>query len=148
MQKRNLWVVAAIVVLIAAVGAAGFLMRPKIPAADAPAVDGAAGTFALTDGAASYAVITANGVTYAPVPLLNEKDYGVRNGENVNVIRVTQEGVHMQFSTCDNQDCVLQGEVTLQNRSTRVLGNMIVCLPNQVVVELYSAEEIAKMMAD
>ena len=62
-----------------------------------------------------------------------------------NTIIVTPEGAYMQQSTCENQDCVHQGVVTLENRTTRPLQNMILCLPNNVTLTLYSAEELAAM---
>ena len=60
----------------------------------------------------------------------------------VNNICVTPTGVYMESSTCENQDCVYQGEVTLDNMDERLLGNMIICLPNQVCLELYSIEQL------
>jgi len=59
-----------------------------------------------------------------------------------NIVALTPQGAFMQSSTCDNQDCVHQGVVTLENKSQRVLQNMILCLPNEVVIELYSAQEL------
>ena len=59
-----------------------------------------------------------------------------------NDICVTPTGVYRKCSTCDNQDCVYQGEVTLDNMDERILGNMIICLPNQVCLELYSIEQL------
>ena len=59
-----------------------------------------------------------------------------------NDICVTPTGVYMESSTCENQDCVYQGEVTLDNMDERILGNMIICLPNQVCLELYSIEQL------
>ena len=59
----------------------------------------------------------------------------------LNVIHLTPDGVYMEDSTCKNHDCVGEGEVTLENISERILGNMIICLPNQVVLQLYTPEE-------
>lgn len=64
-----------------------------------------------------------------------------------NVVALTPEGVYMQSSTCGNQDCVKQGLVTLENRDQRALQNMVLCLPNNVTVELYSAQELAALQA-
>ena len=52
----------------------------------------------------------------------------------------------MKSSPCDNQDCVKQGEVTLANKDERILSNMIICLPNQVVLELYTPEELLELL--
>ncbi len=83
------------------------------------------------------------------LPLPEEEDYvyplrqaGGDGREIVNVIHVTPTGVCMESANCENRDCVLQGEVTLGNKGTRLLGNMIICLPHQVVLELYSTEEL------
>lgn len=64
-----------------------------------------------------------------------------------NVICLTPEGVYMAASTCENQDCVQQGEVTLDNRELRVLGSWIICLPHQVSVELYSEADLEALLA-
>ena len=44
-----------------------------------------------------------------------------------NVITLTPEGVYMKESTCDNQDCVMQGLITLENKESRILKNAILC---------------------
>ena len=87
------------------------------------------------------------------LPLPDEEDYvfplrqTLMDGtEAVNLIHVTPEGYYMEASTCQNQDCVHQGEVTLSNREMRALGNMVICLPNQVYLELFSIEEILAAM--
>ena len=64
-----------------------------------------------------------------------------------NVIHLTPEGVYMEDSTCENHDCVEQGEVTLDNRKDRILGNFIICLPNQVTLQLFTPDEIEAMLA-
>ncbi len=64
-----------------------------------------------------------------------------------NHLRLTPEGVYMEFATCENQDCVEQGAVTLGNKDTRPLMNMIICLPQQVFAALYTPEEIEALYA-
>ncbi|MBQ2985308.1 MAG: NusG domain II-containing protein [Clostridia bacterium] len=56
-----------------------------------------------------------------------------------NEVRIENGGVYMAFSTCENQNCVHQGEMTPDNIASRALSNWIICLPNRVTVEL--AEE-------
>lgn len=65
--------------------------------------------------------------------------------EAENVIEFLPDGCRMASSSCENQDCVHQEEVTLSNRETRVLGNWIICLPNRVTLELYTPEDILMM---
>ena len=87
--------------------------------------------------------IQVGGETLPDLPLTEDGVYMVSQPEKeaVNVIHTTATGAVMHSSTCDNQNCVEQGEVTLDNRDWRVMGNLIVCLPNQVLLELLSAEE-------
>ena len=77
------------------------------------------------------------------------KGYQVRDDgtEEVNLIHVTPDGFYMESSTCENQDCVNQGMVTLENRHSRILYNAVLCLPNMVSLALYTPEEILEMYA-
>ena len=78
-----------------------------------------------------------DGKLYAASPLKPGKDLTVEQEDgSVNVIRMTENGFYMQSSTCKNQDCVHQGEVTRDNWSQRLLGAHVICLPNRVDVVL------------
>lgn len=79
---------------------------------------------------------------YKRIPLGKEQIITVdQGGGKVNEVFITERGVHMHSSTCANQDCLKQGDVTLDNYQSRVLSNWIICLPNQVSVELVVEEE-------
>lgn len=87
-------------------------------------------------------VIYIGSEVYKRVPLGKAQTVVVDQGDGrVNELSITENGAVMHSATCDNQDCVKQGEVTLDNYKTRVLGSWIVCLPNQVSVELIAGEE-------
>ena len=95
-------------------------------------------------------VTTATQSGWLPLPEEGEVSYPLRqllpNGtEAVNTIHLTPEGVYMEDSTCEGHDCVQQGEVTLDNRAERILGNMIICLPNQVTLQLFTPEELLEI---
>ena len=97
-------------------------------------------------------VSTATQSGWLPLPEEGEASYPLRQilpdgTEAENVIHLTPDGVYMEDSTCEGHDCVDQGVVTLENRMDRILGNMIICLPNQVTLQLYTPEEILAMMA-
>ena len=78
-----------------------------------------------------------DGKLYATSPLRSGQDLTVEQEDgSVNVIRMTENGFHMQSSTCKNQDCVHQGDVTRDNWSQRLLGTHVICLPNRVDVVL------------
>jgi len=68
--------------------------------------------------------------------------------QSLNLIHLMPDGVYMEDATCENHDCMGQGEVTLENIPERVLGNMIICLPNQVVLELFTAEETLAILGE
>ena len=96
-----------------------------------------------------YLLVSVGGTTYLPIPLLSEGEYRLRQGEDTeNVIHVTCDSIVMASSTCENQDCVKQGVVTMENRENRILGNLIICLPNQVQIALYSYEETEALLCE
>ena len=86
----------------------------------------------------AWLLITVGNVTYSPIPLKQEGNYTIRQdgGEKVNVVHVTTDSVTMASSTCENQLCISQGEVTAENYTRRILGPYVLCLPNQVELEL------------
>ena len=96
-------------------------------------------------------VSTAAQSGWLPLPEEGEYSYHLKQvladgSEAENVIHLTPDGVYMEDSTCENHDCVGQGIVTLENRDERILGNFIICLPNQVYLQLFTPEEILEMM--
>lgn len=90
----------------------------------------------------AFLVVTVGYKTYQPIPLTEEGYYRFRHGDCINIVHVTPTSIDMHEANCDNQDCVEQGEVTLENKDTRILGNRIICLPNQVTLQLYSRDEL------
>ena len=87
------------------------------------------------------------------LPLPQESEYTktiwqkmADGSEMVNVLHITPTGFWMEESNCEGQDCIGEGEVTLENRMERVLGNMVICLPHQMVVYLITREEAEAMV--
>ena len=85
-----------------------------------------------------------------PLPVEGEYTRTIRQvmadgTEAVNVLHLTANGVWMEDSNCEGHDCILEGEVTLENREERVLWNMIICLPHQLSLELITREEAIQM---
>lgn len=119
---------------------------PTVTVTETPSATAAVST-PLPDVKA-YLLVTVRGLTYQPLPLYEEHDYTIRQQDgSENVIHVTADSVSMKSSTCENQDCVQQGTVTVDNYKERILYNMILCLPNQVYLELYSPEDLAALLA-
>ena len=48
----------------------------------------------------------------------------------------------MHEANCENQDCVEQGEVTLENKDTREGGSYIICQQNFVTLRLCTRAEL------
>ena len=104
--------------------------------------------------ARGYVLVTSPSQSgWLPLPEEGEISYPLRQllpdgTEAVNTIHLTPEGVYMEDSTCEGHDCVQQGVVTLDNRQERILGNMIICLPNQVTLQLFTPEELLEMVKE
>lgn len=134
-MNRNTWVLGIALALVAVAAAAGALLSRGQNLPDNPP----------PEDARAYLRVQVDSEVWPLIPLTEmglwtiEQENGAKN-----VLRATEQGVLMHFSTCDNQSCVHQGEVTLDNRDSRALGNMIVCLPNKVIVELLTPEEAGR----
>lgn len=95
-----------------------------------------------TEEIRGYVVVTVGGRQYGdPIPMDRDKILTIKqaNGE-INKIHITPDSVDMESSTCDNQDCVNEGIITLDNYETRILGKYIICLPNSVTLEMVPVE--------
>ncbi len=92
--------------------------------------------------AETYLMVTAGGREYSPIPLNGENTFRVAQEDgSENVVHIGKNAFYMDSSNCDNQDCVGQGEVTLENRDSRILFNMVICLPHRLTLELLTREE-------
>ena len=174
MDKKNGLVILGLLLVIAVIAAIGFFgsKRGGTPVisvtdpdgatltitTDAPA-DTAEPTGAVLTAAPSstpasggvpraWLLVTVDNRTYAPYALTKAGDYTIQQKEKgaTNVIHVTEDSVQMASSTCENQLCVSQGVVTLENKATRILGNYIICLPNGVTLELLDAAEYGALL--
>ena len=150
---RNLLVSLAVILLIALVAVFAATQKREInPTLGELAADPTATPIAEVSpgeeaNVRAYLVVTVGGAMYEPIPLYENGIYTVRQGEDmINEIEVTPDSVRMRSSTCDNQDCVEQGVISLENRDKRVLRNMVICLPHEVTLELYTPEEIAQLL--
>ena len=171
MKKQNLLVLGIAIALIAVVVVLGAVLpqnrvipenAPSMPATEAPVTaptEAPAAEPQTTDAPAdetaapeatemppveAYLVMSVQGGIYEPLPLAGEGSFTIRQDDGTtNTVHVTPTSVWMEHSSCDNQDCVDQGVVSLENMESRVLYNMIICLPNQVVLELHTPETLA-----
>lgn len=63
-----------------------------------------------------------------------------------NTLHLTPDGFRMEDANCPGHDCINEGEVTLENRETRVLWNMVICLPHQLSAELITRQEAEQLL--
>ncbi len=137
---RILIIALALIVIVAALGL--FISRGPVtqdrPSPSTPiAVENGP-----TPGVQAYLRVQVGDQVWEPIALAEGDSYTISQPDGKeNVVNVTATGAIMHFSTCDNQSCVKQGEVTLENRDSRVLSNMIICLPNEVILEVLTPEE-------
>ncbi len=95
-----------------------------------------------TEAEVDCVVIRVGNEEYARVPLSQPQTLTVRQDHGaVNVVEVSERGMRMVSSTCDNQICVHQGWVTLDNWEMKPQQQFVSCLPNQVMLELVEATE-------
>ena len=89
-----------------------------------------------------YVVITVGNRQYGdPIPMDRDKVITIRQSDGKeNKVHITPEKVYMEHSTCENQDCVGQGEITLDNYRTRILSTYVICLPNALTIEMVPVE--------
>ena len=140
MRNPNVKILVIVLVLVAAVAAAGLVIThngylsakrtdPQPPVA-------------AENGVQAYLRVQVGDQVWDPIALADGDEYTITQPDGkTNVVHVTATGAVMHSSTCDNQSCVQQGEVTLENRDMRVLSNMIICLPNEVILEVLTPEE-------
>ena len=89
-----------------------------------------------------YVVITVGNRQYGdPIPMDRDKVITIRQSDGKeNKVHITPEKVYMEHSTCENQYCVGQGEITLDNYRTRILSTYVICLSNAVTIEMVPVE--------
>lgn len=133
MHNPNVKIFVIALALIVLAAALGLMMNRDLFATVQPSAH---------DGAQAYLRVQVGDQVWEPIALADGDEYTIAQPDGkTNVVHVTASGMVMHSSTCDNQSCVHQGEVTLDNRDSRVLTNMIICLPNEVILELLTPEE-------
>lgn len=105
-------------------------------------VRAAAAEYFSKNPAESYLLIRTNQSASPPIPLNEEYSFTVSQPDgSENVVHVGVNSFYMESSNCDNQNCVQEGTVTLENMNQRVLFNMVLCLPHQLSLEMLTASE-------
>lgn len=89
-----------------------------------------------------YVLLTVGNRQYGdPIPMDRDKIITLKQEDGkINKVHITPETVYMESSTCENQDCVQQGEIHVDTYQDRILGTFVVCLPNNVTIEMVPAD--------
>ena len=155
MKKQNLLVLGVAAILIAAVAVIAAIVprtifisenAPSVSVSQSPAADDALPVETVLPQAEAYLVMSVRGSFYEPLPLTGEGSFVIKQDDQTsNTVHITPDSIWMEHSTCENQDCVDQGTVSLENMGSRVLSNMIICLPNEVVLELHTPETLTNV---
>lgn len=92
--------------------------------------------------AESYLRVTVGKNVYEPLPLDRDFELKVTQGEDqYNLAKVEQGVIHMMSASCPKHECIMQGALSLENRDLRAMQSSIICLPNQVVLELLDEKQ-------
>lgn len=155
MKKRNILLIlgmAALALVLLLVGLSQRGALPAPPAAEPQVTDGESGDDAAQGEAVerffeeypaeSYLLLTTASGTRMPIPLNADNAFRLTQADgSENVVHIGKNSFYMESSNCENQNCVQQGEVNLENRDRRVLFNMVICLPHNIRLELVTQDE-------
>ncbi len=138
-KKKDFLLIFLLLVLVGGLLLLLPLLRKPSPSPDAAEQESAPSEAAL------YMRYSIDGEVVATLPLTEEKEMVVDQGNGaVNVLSLSPQGFVMKSSTCYNQLCIYQGEVTPDTMESRPLMNMIVCAPHRLVAELLYASEVER----
>lgn len=88
-------------------------------------------------GNITYADIYVNEMLYEVVPLNEDTVITIDQGDGtINYVEVKDGAVFMADSTCHDGLCISQGTMSPENYEDRPMLNWIICLPNQVTIQL------------
>lgn len=125
LKRRDLLILLSLLLL-----AAGVFAYLQFHAPKAEAAPGSEGAKSLGEVHIYY------GEWLEIYPLGEERTVTIDQGSgHVNHVFIGKDHAYMESSTCENQICVNQGKVMLGDALS-----FIVCLPNDVVVEVVRAE--------
>lgn len=154
-RKKDLIVIAALILAALLLLLYGYMSRGKAEPVPAPVETAETSAGAYSDfaresvrayfeeyPAESYLLVTTENSVYSPIPLNADNAFRIaRQDGGENMICIGKNSFYMESSNCDNQNCVQQGEVTLDNREERLLFNMVICLPHELQLELLTRAE-------
>ena len=87
--------------------------------------------FSSRGGMGNTVTISVDGAIYAVLPLSENAEMDIRlaDGTHTNTLLIQGGEAHMTYADCPDGIC-------LKHRPVRLAGEMIVCLPNRIIVEI------------
>lgn len=85
-------------------------------------------------GAGVRAIISVGGKEYTRISLEEEKELIIEQNGKKNIIVVEGGMAFMKEASCPDQICIRQGKIKKKNET-------VVCLPNQVLIEIEGGQE-------
>ena len=80
-------------------------------------------------------VISVDGEVYGTYPINRDRTITIDQNGNHNQVVIKDGHVQMMESSCNNQICVNQGQIS-------TVSIPIVCLPNRVMIQIVDGEEV------
>ena len=114
---KDMWFFLALILLVAALRPPITLFRPDL-------------------GSRAAVQIKVDGQEIGTYPLQENREIPVHTEYGYNLIVIQDGAVFVREADCGNQDCVQQGAMSLDNYTQRFLGNLILCLPHKLEIQL------------
>ena len=92
--------------------------------------------FAPQLGSHAEVCIKVNGQETGRYPLNENREIPLQTEYGYNLVVIENCSVFVREADCNNHDCISQGSMNLDNYTQRFLGNLIVCLPHKLEIEL------------
>lgn len=149
MKKKEIWIAVIAILVIAGVGLWAVLSgQNQVKEENLTLLDGkeilvlldgqelTEKTVSPGKGDGLRVVVTKENEVLADLPFGEEHTLEVIQKGGRNKIRITANSVYMEDADCQGQDCVKMTEITRDNLETRVLRDMIICLPHKITVQV------------
>lgn len=116
-KRKDIWLIFAVIVIVAVLMAVISLFRPEL-------------------GNRAAVQIKVDGQEIGTYPLMEDREIPLHTDYGYNLIVIQDGAVFVREADCGNQDCVQQGAMSLNNYTQRFLGNLILCLPHKLEIQL------------
>ena len=149
MKRKEVWIAIAAVLLVAGVGLWAVLSGQNSVKEENLEVLGGKELLVLLDGQEMAdktvspgkgdglrVIVKREDELLADLPFGEEHTLEIIQKGGRNKLRITANSVFMEDADCEGQDCVKMTEITRDNHQTRVLRDLIICLPHKLTIQV------------